>query len=186
MKKFFLYLLLVPAMLVQAQTEISCTQASDYALSVGADNVAYNDGEVFVVRGYVTSIQIEWNSQYKNVSFWMADTQDGGKVIEAFRCKAETEADVPSVGDLVDVKGKLTKYNSTPQIAEGCTYQLVSSAIPPMNLGDKTIADFLAMKNTTDTCILTGVVANIVMDKTAPTLYNVYGNFDLVELGSRA
>lgn len=183
MKKFFLYLLLVPAMLVQAQTEISCTQASDYALSVGADNVAYNDGEVFVVRGYVTSIQIEWNSQYKNVSFWMADTQDGGKVIEAFRCVAKTEADVPSVGDLVDVTGKLTKYNSTPQIAAGCTYQLVSSAIPPMNLGDITIADFLAMKNTKDTCILTGVVANIVMDKTDPTQYNVYGNFDLVELG---
>lgn len=47
----------------------------------------------------------------------------------------------------------------------------------------KTIADFLTMKNTTDTCILTGVVANIVMDQTEPTLYNVYGNFDLVELG---
>ncbi|MGN0226577.1 MAG: hypothetical protein ACI4AI_00735 [Paludibacteraceae bacterium] len=183
MKKFFLFLLLVPAMLVQAQTQITCAQAREYASGVSGDNVSYNDGEVFVVRGYVTSIQIAWSSQYKNVSFWMADTQNGGEIIEAFRCVAETEADVPSVGDLVDVTGNLTKYNSTPQIAAGCTYQLVSSGIPPVNLGDKTIADFLAMKNTKDTCILTGVVANIVMDQTDPTLYNVYGNFDLVELG---
>lgn len=183
MKKFFLFLLLVPAMLVQAQTQITCAEARVNASGVSGNNVLYNDGETFVVRGYVTNIVGTWSSQYKNISFWMADTENGGNIIQAFRCVAETEADVPSVGDLVDVTGNLTKYNSTPQIAAGCTYQLVSSGIPPVNLGDKTIAEFLAMKNTKDTCILTGVVANIVMDQTDPTQYNVYGNFDLVELG---
>ena len=98
MKKFFLFLLLMPAMLVQAETQITCAQAREYALSVGADGESYNGGATYVVQGYVTYIQNVWSSQYKNVSFWMADTQDGGKVIEAFRCVAETQADAPNLG----------------------------------------------------------------------------------------
>ncbi|MBO5619007.1 MAG: hypothetical protein J5902_03380 [Paludibacteraceae bacterium] len=43
----------------------------------------------------------------------------------------------------------------------------------PKNLGTKTIAEFLALKNTTDTCVLTGVVSNIVNA--------TYGNFDLTD-----
>ena len=43
----------------------------------------------------------------------------------------------------------------------------------PKNLGAKTIAEFLELKNTTDTCILTGVVSNIQN--------TTYGNFDLVD-----
>ena len=51
----------------------------------------------------------------------------------------------------------------------------------PINLGEKTIAEFLELKNFKDTCILKGTVANIVMDKTDPTIYNKYGNFDIVD-----
>ena len=51
MKKFFLFLLLVPAMLVQAQTEITCAQAREYALSVGAEGELYNGGATYVVQG---------------------------------------------------------------------------------------------------------------------------------------
>ena len=51
----------------------------------------------------------------------------------------------------------------------------------PVVLGEKTISEFLTLKNTKDTCILTGVVTNIVMDKTDPTVYNKYGNFDLYD-----
>ena len=43
----------------------------------------------------------------------------------------------------------------------------------PVNLGPKTIAEFLELKNTIDTCVLTGVIANVVNTK--------YGNFDLAE-----
>ena len=45
--------------------------------------------------------------------------------------------------------------------------------VGPQNLGAKTIAEFLALKNTTDTCILTGVVSNITN--------TTYGNFDLCD-----
>ena len=169
MKKFFLFLLLVPAMLVQAQTQITCAQARDYALSVGDDNELYNGGATYVVQGYVTSIQNAWSSQYKNVSFWMADTQDGGKVIEAFRCVAETKADAPNKGALVRVTGQLTKFGTTPEFAKDCTCEIIVNGEPPINLGPKTIAEFISLANTKDTCILTGVVTNIASTQ--------YGNF---------
>ena len=169
MKKFFLFLLLVSAMLVQAQTQITCAQAREYALSVGANNELYNGGATYVVQGYVTSIQTAWSSTYKNVTFWMADTQDGGKVIEAFRCVAETKADAPNKGALVRVTGQLTKYVTTPEFAKGCTCEIIANGEPPINLGPKTIAEFISLANTKDTCILTGVVTNIANTQ--------YGNF---------
>ena len=169
MKKFFLFLLLVPAMLVQAQTQITCAQARDYALSVGDDNELYNGGATYVVQGYVTSIQNAWSSTYKNVTFWMADTQDGGKVIEAFRCVALTKADAPNLGALVRVTGQLTKFGTTPEFAKDCTCEIIVNGEPPINLGPKTIAEFISLANTKDTCILTGVVTNIASTQ--------YGNF---------
>ena len=169
MKKFFLFLLLVPAMLVQAQTQITCAQAREYALSVGADGESYNGGATYVVQGYVTYIQNVWSSQYKNVSFWMADTQDGGKVIEAFRCVALTKADAPNLGALVRVTGQLTKFGTTPEFAKDCTCEIIVNGEPPINLGPKTIAEFISLANTKDTCILTGVVTNIANTQ--------YGNF---------
>ena len=171
MKKFFLFLLIVPAMLVQAQTQITCEEAREKALSVSGNNVLYNDGEIFVVQGYVTNIATGWNSSWKNVSFWIADTEDGGNVIEAYRCVAETEADAPNVGALVRVIGKLTKFGSTPEFAQGCTCTILDNGEPPVNLGHKTIAEFIELANTKDTCILTGVVTNIVS--------TYYGNFHI-------
>ena len=162
MKKFFLFLLLVPAMLVQAATEITCQQARTYALSVSDNYVLYNDGEIFVVQGYVTAIQYAWSSTYKNITFWMADTQNGGKIIEAFKCVANTQAEAPNVGALVRVTGSLTKYYSTPEFDAGCTCEIIDNGIPPINLGHKTIAEFIALANTKDTCILTAAVTNIV------------------------
>lgn len=50
---------------------------------------------------------------------------------------------------------------------------------PAQNLGEKTIAEFLTLKNFKDTCVLTGIVSNIKMDSKDATKYNAYGNFDL-------
>ena len=134
---------------------ISSAQAREAALSGMTDEV--------VVRGYVTEIVSAWNAQYKNVSFWMADTQDGGRVFEAYRVACETEAEAPGVGDLVWVKGELTKYNTTPETKQGGTFGIIEkSQIVPQNLGEKTIAEFLALKSVVDTCVLTGVVDSII------------------------
>ena len=122
----------------------NCATGREAALSVSANDETYAEGEKteFTIRGYVTVIQTAWNADYKNVSFWMADTQDGGKVLEAFRAVCETEDAAPKVGDVVEVTGKLTKYNTTPEFAAGCTYVIlddISTAIVNTEAGVKAV-----------------------------------------------
>jgi len=154
----------------------NCAEAAEAALSVSANNELYNDGKEYTIEGYVTSIAYAWKEG--SMSFWMADTKEGGNVLEAYKCAIEKEEDAVRLGDKVAVTGKLTKYNTTPEFAAGCTVVIIERAevIEPKNLGEKTIAEFLELKNFVDTCILTGTVANVKNTE--------YGNFDLVELGN--
>ena len=160
-------------------TITTCEEAAEAALSVSENNEEYNNGAVYTIPGYVTEIAYAWKNG--SMSFWIADTEDGGKVIEAYKCAIEKEEDAVRVGDRVKVTGKLTKFNKTPEFAANCTVEILERGDEPKNLGEKTIAEFLELKNTKDTCILTGIVANIVMDKDDETQYNKYGNFDLIE-----
>lgn len=149
----------------------NCAEAREAALSVSKNNEEYNGGKEYTIEGYVTSIAKPYDSQFKNVSFWIADAADGGNVIQAYRAACETEADAPNVGDKVSVTGKLTKYNTTPEFAAACTFVILQESAPAVNLGAKTIAEFLELKNMKDTCVLTGTVENIKS--------TVYGNLDL-------
>ena len=158
----------------------NCATAAEAALSVSGNNVEYNGGQSYTITGYVTAIQTAYNATNKNITFWMADTEAGGKVLEAYKCAIENEADAPLVGDKVSVTGKLTKYNTTPEFAEGCTCTILERAAAATNLGEKTIAEFLELKNIKDTCILTGTVSGLPEDKTANAW--TYGNFDLVDV----
>jgi len=119
MKKFlslFAAVLFAGSMMAQV-TEMTCAEAREAALAGSTDSV--------VVTGYVTEIATVWSDQYKNISFWMADEGDGGRVLEAFRCAAETQEDAPEVGDLIKVTGKLKKYNDTPEFDAGCTFEMI-------------------------------------------------------------
>lgn len=153
---------------------MTCAAAAEAALAGATDST--------VVIGYVTEIVYAWSSQYKNVSFWMADSVNGGRVFEAFRAVCETEEEAPVVGDKVAVKGKLTKFNSTPEMDEGCTFTILErSTVVPEEKGAVTIAAFLEAKDKVNIYTLTGTVSDIVMDKNDPTQYNVYGNFNLTD-----
>ena len=153
----------------------NCAEAAEAALSVSANNELYNDGKEYTIEGYVTAIQTAFNAEYSNVSFWMADEVNGGNVIQAFRAVCATAEDAPAVGDKVAVTGKLTKYNDTPEFAAGCTFVITEKApvVEPQDLGEKTIEEFLALKNTVDFCTLKGTVSNITNE--------TYGNFDLTD-----
>ena len=151
----------------------NCAEAREAALSVSGNNVEYKGGQVYTIEGYVTAIQTAYSATNHNITFWMADTEDGGNVLEAYRAACASEEDAPAVGDKVAVTGKLTKYNTTPEFAAGCTFVITEKSAPATNLGEKTIAEFLELKNAKDTCILTGVVSNIQNEE--------YGNFDLVD-----
>lgn len=161
----------------------NCAEAREAALSVSANNELYNNGKEYTIEGYVTAIQTAYSSQHNNISFWMADAADGGNVLQAYRADCASADEAPGVGDKVKVTGQLTKYNNTPEFNAGCTFEIIEkNAVPAVNLGAKTIAEFLELKNKKDTCVLTGIVANIAMDKNDATQYNKYGNFDLVEI----
>jgi hypothetical protein len=149
---------------------LTCAQAAELAAAGKTDEV--------IVKGYVTEIAYAWASG--SMSFWMADAKDGGKVFEAYKCAIAKAEDAVIVGDLVAAKGSLTYYakTSTPELAAGCTVEILEAVERPVvepaqNLGAKTIAEFLELKNTKDTCILTGVVSNITNA--------TYGNFDLID-----
>ena len=105
---------------------LTCADAAAAALTVADDGKEeYNDGQVYTIDGYVTGIKTAWSSQYKNISFWMADEKDGGEVIQAFRAVCESEADAPQEGDKVRISGKLINYHGTPEFAAGCTYEIL-------------------------------------------------------------
>ena len=96
---------------------ITCAQAVELANNGSSAEVT--------IEGYVTEIIEAW-SDYKNVSFWMADEANGGQVFEAFRVNCENEADAPRVGDLVRVRGTLQLYNGTPEIKKGGTFEIIA------------------------------------------------------------
>ena len=79
----------------------------------------------YVIRGYVTSIPYPYNSETnKTPTFWMADTKDGGNVMQAYKVTPLEEADkAVIVGDQVQVIGKIKLYNSTPEV-NGGTYTI--------------------------------------------------------------
>jgi hypothetical protein len=142
-------------------TVMTCAEAAEAAATAG--------DEIYKAKGYVTEIAYALSNG--SMSFWMADTEDGGRVLEAYKCAVADEADAPKVGDLVIVTGQLTVYQSTKEFKQGCTVEIVERAAEPVNLGDKTIAEFIELKNTKDTCVLTGKVIEIVNDQ--------YGNLTI-------
>lgn len=178
MKKLFSFC----AAVLCAGSMMAATLATDTLTCAAAKEAALGGStDAAVVKGYVTEIAIAFNDSKKNVSFWMADTKDGGKVFEAYKAVCNSADDVPPIGSLVWVSGNLAKFKNTAEMAAGCTFGILEAAAPAVNLGAKSIAEFLALKNTKDTCVLSGIVAKIEMDNDDATKYNKFGQFTLVE-----
>ena len=82
----------------------------------------------YTVRGYVTNIKYAWSEKFGTATFWIADTKDGGDVLQAYNCAPLTEADkVFAVGAYVELVGKLKKYNTTNEVEKG-TYTIITPA----------------------------------------------------------
>ena len=93
-------------------TQVTCAEAKEIALQVSGNNVTTELS--YVVKGYVTNVVGELSSGKQ--TFWIADTKDGGKVFEAYNCYTSKAV---VLGDYVQLFGKLTKYNSTPEMSNG-------------------------------------------------------------------
>lgn len=92
---------------------ITCHEAQTIALSLESGT---QTSEEYTVKGYVTRLVGEYNEQYGDQRFWMADSRGGGDVFYAYNCKIDKAV---SIGDYVLVTGPLYNYNGTPEIKGG-------------------------------------------------------------------
>lgn len=100
-------------------------------------------------KGIVSEIIDSYSSQFKNISFCFVDEKGNEENLEAYRCKGEDAANV-QIGDIVVVKGSLTKYNSIYEFASGCELvSLTHPAYPIIVAGDLTI-EYNATSDTLD------------------------------------
>lgn len=153
---------------------LTCAAAATAALDGSSDSA--------VVIGYVTEIVSVWTEDKGYLSFWMADSVKGGQVFEAYHAACKAAEDAPGLGDKVALKGKLGKYNTTPEMLAGCTYTILErSTVKPEEKGKVTIAEFLEAKDNFNIYTLTGTVSDIEKDKQDSTQYSVYGNFNLTD-----
>ena len=86
-----------------------------------------SSADKYIIRGYVTEIKDAYSTQYKNISFWMADTKDGGQVLQAFRAKPVDAAGIDvKEGDYVEIIGNLILYGETPEVNSGGLYTVAN------------------------------------------------------------
>lgn len=98
---------------------LTCAEAAALCTSTATD-------KKYIIHGYVTEIKEAYNTQYGNISFWMADTKNGGQVLQAFRAKPVSEVEKNlQVGDYVEVIGTLILYYSTPEVNAGCSVEKI-------------------------------------------------------------
>ena len=94
-------------------TQVTCAEAAVEAMKVASNNAP--SALTYVVYGYVTEV-IDQTLSSGQQRFWVADTKYGGQVLQSFYCNVPQ---VLKVGDYIQMFGKLTKYNNTPQMKNG-------------------------------------------------------------------
>ena len=93
-------------------TQVTCAEAAELAMKVASNNAL--TPITYVVYGYVTAVDgAVSNGQQK---FWVSDTKDGENTLYSYYCNVPQALEV---GNYVQMFGKLTKYNSTPQMKNG-------------------------------------------------------------------
>ena len=107
--------------------EVTCAEAVELTRAL-ADGASSN--ETYTITGYITEVvgDVSKNQQ----TFWMADTQNGGRVFEAYWANLPEGVTAFKAGSKVRITGKLTKYvnnntrnmtaeitNATVEILEG-------------------------------------------------------------------
>lgn len=90
---------------VVTEKKITCAEAAELC---GKLTDGSQSAETYVITGYITDVfaNISNNQQ----SFWMADTKDGGKVIQAYWANLPEGVEAFTVGSKVTITGKLLKY----------------------------------------------------------------------------
>lgn len=97
---------------------LTCAEAAAAAKAGKTDLVA--------VEGYVTEYVYKWDEIHPSVSFWMADTKDGGQVFQAYGIDCEKPEQGPALGDKVRVIGALKQFNEISEM-NGGTFEILEA-----------------------------------------------------------
>ena len=86
-------------------TKVTCAKAVELCNALAAGE---SSAEAYSITGYITDVfaNISNNQQ----SFWLADTKDGGKMIQAYWANLPEGVEKFTVGSKVTITGKLLKY----------------------------------------------------------------------------
>ena len=86
-------------------TKVTCAKAVELCNALAAGE---SSAEAYSITGYITDVfaNISNNQQ----SFWLADTKDGGKMIQAYWANLPEGVEAFTVGSKVTITGKLLKY----------------------------------------------------------------------------
>ena len=90
---------------VVTEKKITCAEAAELC---GKLTDGSQSAETYVITGYITDVFANINNNQQ--SFWLADTKDGGKVVQAFYANFPEGVKKFTVGSKVTITGKLLKY----------------------------------------------------------------------------
>ena len=162
MKKIFLFLLLLPAVVAQSADYKTVSEIiSVYNALNLADGAQSTD--TYTIRGYVT----KWKSgypTYQNADFFIDDSATGStSLLECFRLAGQADEDKRelTVGDYVEVTGYLKNYTGRAEIVSGSFHVLSGEVWTPIPIS---ISEFIS-KNDGKRYILTGVVTSFVSEQ---------------------
>ena len=114
-----------------APAPVSIKNTPETAYTVAKAKELFDAGQALsdsvYVKGIVSKVVAKNFDTYKNLNIFISDDgqEETANPFEAFACndldnKAFTSADAVQAGDEVVVYGKLTKFNSTYELAQGC------------------------------------------------------------------
>lgn len=86
-------------------TKVTCAKAVELCNALAAGE---SSAEAYSITGYI--IDVFANISNNQQSFWLADTKDGGKMIQAFWANLPEGVEKFTVGSKVTITGKLLKY----------------------------------------------------------------------------
>ena len=90
---------------IVTEKKITCAEAAELC---GKLTDGSQSAETYVITGYITDVFANTNNNQQ--SFWMADTKDGGKVIQAFWANLPEGVEKFTAGSKVAITGRLLKY----------------------------------------------------------------------------
>ncbi len=115
--------------------------------------LAAEEGSLVIFKGTVTAIDTPWSDQYNNISVYVEDA-DGNKIL-CHRLATKVE-----IGDKVTVKGTVTIYNGSHQIAAGATAEITGHEDITVEYPEMTTAEATAAADGTLASV-TGIVTEV-------------------------